>query len=166
MAELKRVGSAVTTEVSGSRAYHVELRRNSERVSSMSCNCPHAAGGENCKHMAAVMFALDNKTVQPRMDWQTALAQMPEKQLRALPHGLAAEDGILQDRIVRMVSGPGDDPARWQDEIDQIISHYTDYHGWIDYDKAYDCMVEVAGYLEECLPPLLMGGRRLMRQSW
>ena len=157
--KLKEVGSVVTAEVSGNRAYYVEIHRSGERVTCMSCDCPHAAGGENCKHMAAVLFALDEKTAQPRLDWQTALAQMGENQLRELLHNLVAEDGTLRDRIVRMVSGPGDDPARWQDELEQIISDHTDYHGWLDYDEAYDCMVEVAEYLEECLPPLLTNGQ-------
>ena len=157
--ELKEAGSSVTAEVSGSRAYHVDIQRKDNCVARMSCDCPHAAGGENCKHMAAVLFALDEKTAQPRMDWQTALAQVSEKQLRELLHSLAAVDGTLQDRIVRMVSGPGDDPARWQDELEQIISDYAGRHGWIDYDQAYDCMIEVAEYLEECLPPLLIGGQ-------
>lgn len=157
--ELKEIGSVVTAEVSGSCAYQVDIQRNGECVIRMTCDCPYAADGEKCKHMAAVLFALDDQTVQPGMEWQTALAQMPEKQLRELLHSLAAEDGTLQDRIVRMVSGPGDDPARWHDELRQIISNYADYHGWIDYDQAYDCMVEVAEYLEECLPPLLMGGQ-------
>lgn len=157
--ELKVVGPVVTAEVSGSNAYRVEIQRSGERVTRMACNCPHAAGGENCKHMAAVLYALDETMAQPRMDWQTALARMGENQLRELLHSLAAGDGTLQDRIVRMVSGPGDDPARWQDELEQIISDHTDYHDWLDYDQAYDCMIEVAEYLEECLPPLLMSGQ-------
>ncbi len=159
VAELKEVSSVVTAEVSGSKAYRVEIHRNGERVTRMICDCPHAAGGENCKHMAAVLFDLEKKTAQPRIDWQTALAQMSEKQMRDLLQSLAAEDGTLQDRIVRMVSGPGDDPARWQDELEQIISDYADYRGWLDYDRAYECMVEVAEYLEECIPPLLFGGQ-------
>ena len=157
--DLKEVDSIVTAEVSRSKAYRVEIYRSGERVTRMVCDCPHAAGGENCKHMAAVLFALDEKLAQPRMDWQTALSQMGENQLRELLYSLAAEDGTLQDRIVRIVSGPGDDPARWQDELEQIISDHADYHGWLDYDQAYDCMVEVAEYLEECLPPLLTDGQ-------
>ena len=97
--EMKEVGSIVTAEVSGNRAYYVEIHRSGERVARMSCDCPYAAGGENCKHMAAVLFALDEKTAQLRMDWQTALIQMGENQLRELLHSLAAEDGTLQDRM-------------------------------------------------------------------
>ena len=159
VAELKEVGSVVTAEVSGSKAYRVEIYRSGERVIRMSCDCPHAVGGENCKHMAAVLLTLDENTAQPRMDWQTALTRMGEIQLRELLRSLAAEDGTLQDRIVRMVSGPGDDPARWQDELEQIISDHTDYRDRLDYDEAYDCMIKVTEYLEECLPPLLTNGQ-------
>lgn len=157
--ELVEDGPVVRGQVNGSRAYRVDIQRSGEHVIRMRCDCPHAAGGENCKHMAAVLTALDEKTTPSRLDWQTALAQMPEEQIRELLHSLAAEDGILQDRIVRMISGPGDDPAQWQDDLEQIISEHTDYHGWLDYDHAYDCMVEVAEYLEECLPALLIGGQ-------
>ncbi len=157
--ELEEIGPLVTAEVSGRRAYQVEIHRTGERVNRMSCDCPHAVGSENCKHMAAVLFALDEKPAQPRMDWKTALEQMREEQLRELLHSLAEGDGTLQDRIVRRVAGPGDDPARWQDDLEQIISDYTDYDGWLDYDRAYDCMAEVVEYLEECLPALLTTGK-------
>lgn len=157
--EMEGDDSIIRAQVSGSHAYQVEIHRAGERVTRMVCDCPHAVGGENCKHMAAVLFVLDEQPKQSRMDWQAALAQMGENQLRELLQSLAVEDGTLQNRIVRMVAGPGADSARWQDELDQIISDYSDYHGWIDYDQAYDCMVEVAEYLEECLPPLLIGGQ-------
>lgn len=58
------------------------------------------------------------------MDWQTALEQMSQSQLHELLYSLAAENETLQNRIVRMVSGPGDAPAQWQDDLDQIISDY------------------------------------------
>lgn len=91
--ELEDDGSVIRAEVSGSQAYYVEIHRSGERVTHMSCDCPHATGGENCKHMAAVLMALDEKIAQPRMDWQIALAQMPVEQLRELLRALAAEDG-------------------------------------------------------------------------
>lgn len=157
--ELKEIGSTVFAEVSGSKTYHVEIQRKDHRVVHMSCDCPYAVKGENCKHMAAVLFSIDEKTPQPRMDWQTALAQMSEGQLRMLLHSMISKDRTFQDRIVRMVSGPGEDPALWQAELEQIISDYKDYDDSIGYDDAYDCMMELAEYLEECLPPLLIGGQ-------
>ncbi len=152
-------GDIIRAEVSGNQAYRVEVQKSGERVRWMSCDCPYAAGGENCKHMAAVLFALDERMERPRMDWQIALAQMPEEQVRELLRSLAEEDGTLQSRIVRMVSGPGVDSDRWQDELEQIISDHADYRGRLDYGQAYGCMVEIAEYLRECLPSLLMSGQ-------
>lgn len=63
--ELKEVGSVMTEEGSGSKVYRVEIQRSGERVTSMSCDCPHATGGEYCKYMAAVLYALDGKMAQP-----------------------------------------------------------------------------------------------------
>ena len=157
--ELEEDGPVFRAQVSGSRAYRVDIQRSGTNVVRMRCDCPYAAGGENCKHMAAVLFALDEEPGVSRMDWQTALEQMPEEKLRKLLRSLAEDDGSLQDRIVRMVSGPGDDPMQWQDDLDQIISEYEDRHGWIDYDQAYDCMADLAAYLEESLPYLLLDGR-------
>lgn len=157
--ELEKDGSLIRAQVSGSQLYRVELQRSGEYVVRMSCDCPYAAGGENCKHMAAVLFALEDTPRETRMDWQAALDQMPEKQLRELLRSLAEGDGSLQDRIVRMVSGPGDDPMQWQDDLGQIISKYADRRGWLDYDRAYDCMADLAEYLEESLPYMLIDGR-------
>lgn len=157
--DLEENGDLIRAQVSGSQSYRVEIQRFGGRVVRMRCDCPYAAGGENCKHMAAVLFALEEAPGETRMDWQTALEQMPEEKLRELLRSLAEADGGLQDRIVRMVSGPGDKPEQWQDDLDQIISEYADRHGWIDYDQAYDCMTDIAAYLEESLPYLLLDGR-------
>lgn len=159
--QLKDDGPIIQAQVIGSQIYHVEIHRNADRIIRMVCDCPYAAEGENCKHMAAVLAAMDEEMAQDQMDWQEALQQMGEYQLRELLRSLAESNGSLQDRIVRMVSGPGNDPARWQDELEQIVCGHADYHGWLDYNQAYGCMVEIAEYLEECLPPLLTSGQVL-----
>lgn len=155
---LKELGSTVYAMVSGSQLYHVEIQRDGDRVSHMSCDCPYALDSENCKHMAAVLFALDEKNGSSRMDWQNALSALSEQQVRNLLCILAETDRTLQNRIVRMVSGPGDDPAVWRTDLDQIVSNYTDYHGWLDERQAYDCMEDIAAYLTEGLPSVLTTG--------
>lgn len=155
LVELNETDGIATAEVSGSQIYHVKICRSGEGVSGMLCDCPYADRGENCKHMAAVLMALDKKTPQSDTDWQTALAQMGENQLRELLYDLATEDGALQNRILRIVSGEGKDPDDWRCDLEEIIFDYADYEGYLDYDQAYECMVQVAEYLEECLPPML-----------
>lgn len=163
--ELEEKGSVVRAEVSGSQAYRVEMHRSGKRVDWMSCDCPYADKDENCKHMAAVLFALEKPSAQHssgcRLEWQVALEKLSEKQMRELLRSMAEGDGSLQDRIVRLVSGPGTEPGQWQEDLEQIICDHADYHGWLGYDRAYDCMLEITEYLEESLPSLLTEGKIL-----
>ncbi len=156
--ELNETDSLVRAKVRGMQLYQVEIHKTEERVSSMYCDCPYAADGENCKHMAAVLLSLEERPTQTRIEWQTALGQMREPQLRGLVHSLAIENEALQDRIVRIVSGAGSDPDLWEKDLERIVSEYDDY-GWLDYDRAYDCMCAIAEYLEESLPALLNDGQ-------
>lgn len=50
----------VKASVSGSEVYDVEIKLNaSQNVVEMWCDCPYAAQGNNCKHMAAVLYELE-----------------------------------------------------------------------------------------------------------
>ena len=42
--------------VVGTEDYEVEISLNDGKVTDMYCSCPYAAGGNNCKHMAAVLY--------------------------------------------------------------------------------------------------------------
>ena len=163
--ELEDDGGLVRAEVSGSQLYHVEIQRSGKRVDWMACDCLYADKGENCKHMAAVLFALEDRSPQQspdcRLEWHVALEKLSEDQMRELLRSMAEDNGSLQDRIVRMIAGPGTEPSRWQDDLDQIILDHSDYRGRLGYDRAYKCMVEIVDYLEECLPSLLLEGKLL-----
>ena len=157
--ELQEDGPDVRAEVSGTEEYRVEIRRAGGRVVQMECDCPYAAGGENCKHMAAVLFALEDELGNERTDWQDALEQLPAEKLRELLRSLAVGDHALQARIVRMVSGPGTEPERWREELEQIMLDHSDYRGRLEYGQEYDCLADLAQYLEDSLPYLLIDGQ-------
>lgn len=159
--ELEEESSIIRAEVSGTQEYHVEIRKAGEWVVQMDCDCPYAAGGENCKHMAAVLFALEGESGNEGVDWQDALEQLPEEKLRYLLRSLAVGDHALQDRIVRIVSGPGNEPEQWREDLEQIILNHTDHRSRLVYGQEYDCRLEITQYLEEALPYLLIDGRVL-----
>ena len=51
-----------TAIVRGSRHYSVKIRLDENgEIRRMSCDCPFAYGGENCKHMAAVLMAIEEE---------------------------------------------------------------------------------------------------------
>ena len=49
----------ITADVEGTRLYRVEITLAGDAVATLSCTCPFAKEGANCKHMAAVLFAAD-----------------------------------------------------------------------------------------------------------
>ena len=51
--------NSITASVNGSDIYDVEITLDGEDVMDMYCSCPHAAGGNYCKHMAAVLFKFE-----------------------------------------------------------------------------------------------------------
>lgn len=57
--DLKKVGNKYTAVVYGSNRYRVSITIENGVVKSMGCNCPYAADGKACKHMAAVCMEID-----------------------------------------------------------------------------------------------------------
>ena len=55
--ELSDRDGNITACVEGSEPYGVEIEYSGKDIEYMYCDCPYAEGGENCKHMAAVLFA-------------------------------------------------------------------------------------------------------------
>lgn len=50
----------ITAEVAGIENYHVKIGLVENEAPKMSCDCPYAEAGSNCKHMAAVMLVWEN----------------------------------------------------------------------------------------------------------
>lgn len=47
--------------VLGDKAYNVEIKIRNQDIIYMKCSCPHAKSGSYCKHMAAVMYAIEEQ---------------------------------------------------------------------------------------------------------
>lgn len=47
--------------VLGEVGYDVEIKMRDEDIIYMKCTCPYAASGQHCKHMAAVMYAIEEQ---------------------------------------------------------------------------------------------------------
>ncbi len=58
---LAEKNESYTAYVVGARGYSVYIGIHGEKITRMSCSCPFAGGGNKCKHMAAVFFAIENR---------------------------------------------------------------------------------------------------------
>uniref|UniRef100_UPI004057C3B6 SNF2 helicase associated domain-containing protein n=1 Tax=Acetatifactor sp. TaxID=1872090 RepID=UPI004057C3B6 len=57
---LRQNGSNYTAEVIGSVVYDVSVQLTNENRPKMTCDCPYADDGNRCKHMAAVLYAIED----------------------------------------------------------------------------------------------------------
>lgn len=66
---LKFDGNSYTAKVLGTRVYNVKIKVEEDNILEMHCSCPYAKSGIHCKHMAAVLFAIekDMSETQPEM---------------------------------------------------------------------------------------------------
>lgn len=166
---LCRDGNTVTAVVCGTEDYDVEIEMSREgNIAYMSCTCPYAEEGNNCKHMAAVLFAMDadqpkqfdiqrNGDGFPKLPWQEALNGLSSEEMRQLLLELAQSDQGLQERIATLHGqlAPEVLDAAWEDQLAEIPGKYTDRHDFIDYNHAYDFFMELDDYLETRLLQLL-----------
>lgn len=161
--QLEHSVSSLRAWVRGSKTYQVSIEKDGLRVKTMYCNCPYAASGESCKHMAAALYAWSEELrfEPPQEGWQSALEQLSADKMRDLLASLAVNDRYLQERIVRALSAPEKPYCRHRTALREIASRYTGADGWIEDDDTYDCMTEFADYLNEQLAPLLESGQVL-----
>lgn len=75
---ISRDSSGMFAIVNGREDYYVNILLKNDTPFSMECNCPYAAAGNNCKHMAAILYALT--AGQPSLD------QKPKKSSDYLTH--------------------------------------------------------------------------------
>lgn len=156
---------SIEATVEGTELYSVEIILQGDHVAEMNCDCPYAEGGNNCKHMAAVLFAAEDMeafppSVRSAGAWEQALTALSEEQLRTLLADAARRHADIQDRIVLM-SGQVVGPAlhrRWEADLREISRRASDRHGLIDYDHASNYSLELQQYLEDAIEPLLENG--------
>lgn len=53
---LEVLDDEIRADVIGTEDYEVEISLSNGEVTDMYCSCPYAASGNNCKHMAAVLY--------------------------------------------------------------------------------------------------------------
>ena len=97
-----RLGEGTCSAVVSGK-YEVEIALDEEEVYDMSCTCPYAEKGHSCKHMAAVLCALEER------DGDGFVDSIPEDLLRKLVKEYCAIDSGFLDFLKKQgSSGPED----------------------------------------------------------
>ena len=168
-------GNIVTATVSGTEDYEVEIVLMDGMFDDAYCSCPYADEGNGCKHMVAVLFALEageaqetepagQKSKEPaRLSWRDALDQMEEQELRSLLAEIAAGDRELQERLILRATEElsAGQYGRWERYLENLARDARDRDGFIEYRRAYDFCMSVCDFLQDTASDLIDGGLSL-----
>jgi len=149
----------IQANVLGTERYRVTLTVQDDQLVDADCDCPYAAEGEYCKHMAAVLFMLDETPTTPAVaaaDINDLVAQADDQQVRTFLTTLLQADNRLVLRFKatlgqKMTTDLGD----YRQQIDDIFNAYMDRYGFIDYESASDFEVDLTDFMTTDIADLI-----------
>ena len=173
VASLEYDGEAITAVVYGTEDYDVEISLSNGQVSEMYCSCPYAEQ-DNCKHMAAVLFAASADSfpdIGNISKWKTAsnggetveipleqaVKSLKEADAQKLLLQFAQKNSELAEQIMLKTAGRVTDKQihGWEKQIVGLSRQYADRYGYIDYYHANAYTSEIESLLNEKIPVLL-----------
>ncbi len=156
VSNLRRKESMYSAVVFGTEDYDVTVEIRNGHLMDMDCSCPYAAEGNNCKHMAAVLMAIEEEGFKGKSASQLSPSELvdriPETELRPLLAGVLEENSVLYRRLLLQYDVPElaqiGQVARLHSELELIPEEYENRYGEIDYDNAYDFACDIAEFIE------------------
>lgn len=173
VSRIQRVNNTYIADVEGTYEYEVEITIEDGGIKGMLCNCPYAET-DNCKHMAAVLCALETEdiaieelTLAPtppivshiplEMPWLEAIDNLPEETVRKELLKRADREDWLKERLAVLYLGglPEGQIQNWKADLQEIASHYINRRGWISDEDAWEFTDDLGDFLNDHLPLLL-----------
>lgn len=149
----------IRATVQGSEEYDVRIRTEGEQIADMECDCPYAERGTYCKHMAAVLFYMEEEmgTLPGGKRGEDVSADSRstdgKEELKKLIE--EADAGIVRDFLAEILRKDEkllsqfknilgceispEDTERFKRQIDQSFYKFSRKQGYIGYSEA--CML-------------------------
>ena len=166
--ELHKTEHGYHAVVEGTEDYEVDIEMEGGRVCEMYCSCPYAENGNNCKHMAAVLFEIEEQNEEDILAEGTCLddqekeveeiiERISEEELRSFVKGIAAQDSEIRNILMTRYAVKIDEKQmeRLKQGVDQLVWEYGDRSGYIDYRNALDFCWALENYLEDKVDTLI-----------
>ena len=120
--------------VYGTHHYHVDITLNGDDVEYMSCDCPYASDGSNCKHMAAVLFEWERRVSHPEIGHSEIIDDASDDDIRSFLLQLFNENPDLVERFKQFTSTDNSMDAM-RSELFAIINKYQYSYNYINTDN-------------------------------
>lgn len=169
--KLRETDTGYTAIVSGTERYSVEIDMQNGEIEDMFCDCPYADSGENCKHMAAVLYEIEAKQLEAngqedkkkkakREEKQESLKDIiygiSEAELRYYVYTLAKSNKSIENYI-RINYGQKINPdyiKELKKDLRDIIRKYRQ-DGFIDWYSAGEYINEIEDFMENNIQGLI-----------
>ncbi|HCK87985.1 MAG TPA: hypothetical protein DHW39_04150 [Erysipelotrichaceae bacterium] len=145
----------------GTYDYEVETYIEGEEVTGMSCTCPYAEGGNHCKHMAALLYAVSEEVINPvsvSEDLNDVLEKMNEIQLRKELKEILLNDSSLKNRILQKYrSAPADmaDVNRILSLLGNLSVRIGGRNEYISWEKGWEYVQAFQEILTDSVEPMI-----------
>ena len=163
--------------VEGTEDYEVDIEMEGGRICEMYCSCPYAEGGNNCKHMAAVLFEIEEQSEEDILTEETCqddqeqeveeiIERIPEEELRSYVKEIAAQNSEIRNILMTRYAVKIDEKQMdlLKQGVNQHVWEYGDRSGYIDYRNAWDFCWALENYLEDKVDTLI--DRKCYRQAF
>ena len=150
--------------VEGSEDYNVDIDFDDGDIGDMYCDCPYACDDENCKHMAAVLYALNDLTESTDTrgnDINTLVNEASPELLKEFLIKLMTRNEKLKYKFVRFLDSKSKkvNVSEYKKRFNDLIVQYSDDDDYIDYEYASYFFNEANDLLTECTDMLLAENR-------
>lgn len=117
-----------------SRVCNVKIRLKDSEITNLRCDCPYAYDGNNCKHMAAVLFCSDDAgpiNKEQSKNTQENLANLVIEAdvtvVREFLTSILINDKKLLNRFKSILKYefPSKDIARYKNQMNEIFNRHS-----------------------------------------
>lgn len=177
VASLEKTETGYQATVEGTYDYEVEVEIHDNEVVELFCDCPYAEDGNYCKHMAAVLYKIEEKSTQMtsevredstdiKTELENVIKNIDESEVRNILLELALKDNSFQNQILTKYANKisTGQMNRLKQEVAMIARKYSDRSGYIDYYHAMDYEHDMETFLDENVQNLI--DRKLIMQAF
>ena len=169
--DLHYLNSEVTAQVEGSETYTVSVTFNEARdgITDYFCDCLYGEDGTPCKHLAAVLCAVQDGAQSPIPEEKSEhtvealVGLLSESQMRSLLIRFAEGDSHIREVIQLAATNelPQSQKNQWEADLEELTDSMSDRHGFIDYEDASEYCDALEEYMNDRLPDLLFAGKTM-----
>ena len=146
--------------VSGSDDYSVSIVFNDGEIAEMYCDCPYACDGSKCKHMAALLYALDDlseKTQTDSVDADTLINEASPELIREFLIKSLTYNEELKYKFIRFLESKRKkiSVSDYKFHLDTLVIQYSEGEDYIDYRLSFQFFNETEELLTECTDILI-----------